>query len=378
MNPTPQSPKWNLTNILFLSITAAVALIGTPLYFTFHGFNLLSFILFLAFMGLTGFSITAGYHRLFSHKTYQTTWPVRLFWLCFGAAAFQNSALKWSADHRLHHQFVDTDRDPYSIKRGFWFAHIGWIFYNTPKDLSVVPDLQKDPLVRFQNRFIFTIGVIFGFLLPMGIAALWGDPWGGLLLAGFLRIVINHHFTFFINSLAHMKGRQPYDKTNSAHDNWIMAFLTYGEGYHNFHHAFPGDYRNGLRAYHWDPAKWLIFGLQKIGLAKNLRRAPAKTILLAQVENDQTELLGILAKTKKQILTEWLNTLQKSRDSFTDACERFDALKLEYQRLKKEKRADMRLRLNNLRADLKAARHNLKASWRDWRRTCRGYQLIFA
>ena len=123
---------------------------------------------------------------------------LRLFYLFFGAAAFQNSALCWASDHRNHHKYVDTDLDPYNIKRGFWFAHIGWVFLNLNNntDHRNVTDLKNDPFINFQDRHYFKIGIVFSFLLPMGIAALWGDWLGGLIVAGFLRIVLNHHFTF--------------------------------------------------------------------------------------------------------------------------------------------------------------------------------------
>ena len=151
---------------------------------------------------IIGFSITAGYHRLFSHKSYQGSTFVKFIFLVFGAAAFQNSALKWCRDHRLHHQHCDHDEDPYSIKKGFWYAHIGWIFYQEEiDDFSNVKDLKRDPLVVWQDKYIFTIGAIVGIFIPILIGAWMGYPLGGIGLIAFGRIFFLHHMTFFINSL---------------------------------------------------------------------------------------------------------------------------------------------------------------------------------
>jgi stearoyl-CoA desaturase (Delta-9 desaturase) len=117
-----------------------------------------------------------------------------------------------------------------------------------------------------------------GALLPMANGALWGDAWGGLLIGGFLRLIVQYHATFATNSLAHTLGARDYDRSTSARDHFITALFTFGEGYHNFHHRFENDYRNGVRPWHFDPTKWLIFSLSCIGAARNLRRAPADKI----------------------------------------------------------------------------------------------------
>jgi stearoyl-CoA desaturase (delta-9 desaturase) len=175
---------------------------------------------------------------------------------------------------------VDTDRDPYNIKRGFLWAHIGWIFYRTPPDRSFqnVPDLTRNRLVMLQHRWGTVVGIVAGLGLPTLIGAAFGRPLGGLLWGGLLRIVFVHHTTFFVNSLAHFWGSQPYTDENTARDNWLVAYLTNGEGYHNFHHRFAGDYRNGIRWWQFDPGKWLIRCLAGAGLASNLRETPAAVI----------------------------------------------------------------------------------------------------
>jgi stearoyl-CoA desaturase (delta-9 desaturase) len=282
---TEPKPRLNLTNTLFILVTPLIALVGTPWYLLTHGLGLPETLTFAGLWVVIALSVTAGYHRLFSHKTYQAVWPVRLFYLVFGAAAFENSVLNWAGDHRIHHDHVDEERDPYNIKKGFWWAHMGWIFYDkgeTPR--SVVRDLLEDPLVRWQDRWyaVIAFGVAFG--IPLVVGLLTGNVVGCLLIGGVLRVVCTHHVSFFINSLCHMIGQQPYSREHSARDSTVMAVLAFGEGYHNYHHSFPFDYRNGIRRWQFDPAKWCIYLLSRLGLARELRRAPEAAILKARIE----------------------------------------------------------------------------------------------
>ena len=280
-----RSQSLNWTNILFLVGTLLVAAVGTPLYLWKFGFGLVEWLTFFVLWLTTGLSVTAGYHRLFAHKTYQASWPVRLFYLVFGAAALENSVLNWAADHRVHHDHVDEERDPYNIQKGFWWAHMFWIFVDKePTPRSVVRDLEEDPLVRWQDRWYVWIGIGMALGVPLLVGVLTGRVLGCLLIGGVLRIVVSHHGTFFINSLCHMIGRQPYSREHSARDSAVMAVLAFGEGYHNYHHSFPFDYRNGIRRWHFDPAKWLISALSWVGLTRNLRRAPEAAILKAKIE----------------------------------------------------------------------------------------------
>lgn len=217
-------------------------------------------------------AITGAYHRLFSHISYRAAWPVRLMYLLFGAASVQNTALKWSSLHRRHHAYCDTDRDPYDARRGFWWSHVGWVFRKGQDDFSNVPDLKEDPLVMWQHRNYYVLLAVFAFLLPIGICTTWGDPLGGLLVAFGLRLVVQYHSTFAINSIAHMVGHKPYTKRGTPRDSWFTALVTLGEGYHDYHHRFPADYRNGVRWYDFDPTKWWIWALSKVGLAGDLKR----------------------------------------------------------------------------------------------------------
>jgi stearoyl-CoA desaturase (delta-9 desaturase) len=235
-------------------------------------------------LGLCGLSITAGYHRHFAHPTHKAAWPLRVFYLLFGAASVQNSALKWSADHRLHHRETDEERDPYNARRGFWWSHIGWILFESevPLGMGSVPDLERDRLVRLQHRHLIPLALLVGCVLPASLGLLWGDPLGAMLCAGFLRLVLQWHATFSVNSLAHMFGTQSYSTACTARDSWITAMVTLGEGYHNYHHRFPCDYRNGVRWYHFDPTKWFLYLAAKMRLARDLRRVPQAAIEAAR------------------------------------------------------------------------------------------------
>jgi stearoyl-CoA desaturase (delta-9 desaturase) len=282
---TVQRPAINWLNLVFLLGTLLVALVGTPWYLYQFGLGWPETVTFLVLWFFVGLSVTAGYHRLFSHKTYQASWPVRLFFLIFGAGALENSVIEWSADHRVHHAHVDEERDPYNITKGFWWAHMGWIFFEAEAPpRSVVRDLEEDPLVVWQDRYYKWIGLGVALGIPLVVGLLTGRVLGCLLIGGVLRIVVSHHGTFFINSLCHMVGRQPYSREHSARDSPIMAVLAFGEGYHNYHHSFPFDYRNGVKVWQFDPAKWTIWTLSRLGLARDLRRAPEAAVLKAKIE----------------------------------------------------------------------------------------------
>jgi len=267
-------------NILFLALTPVIGVVGTAAHALIYGVQWWEpALLFGSFM-LVSFSVTAGYHRCFSHKAYRAHPALQAFYLFFGSLALQNSAMKWSADHRDHHRYVDRDWDPYSIRRGGLWAHIFWLFYKEPNARSYdnVPDLTGNALVSLQARWSHVIGIVGGLGIPTLIGWAFGSPLGGLLWGGFLRIALIHHTTFLVNSVAHLYGSRPYTEENSARDNGLLAFVTNGEGYHNFHHKFPSDFRNGIRWYHWDPTKWLIAVLGVTGLARELKITPRAVV----------------------------------------------------------------------------------------------------
>jgi stearoyl-CoA desaturase (delta-9 desaturase) len=270
----------------------------------------------------TGFSITLGYHRLFSHLSFKAKWPVKLFVALFGAASFENSILDWSADHRIHHKHVDEDEDPYDISKGFFYAHIGWLLFRLkPKQpVNNVKDLEADSIVMWQHRYVQWIGFFVGFVLPPVLGWTYATLRGFespamtalacFLIPGLLRTVVVQQGTFCINSLCHMVGRQPYSTTHSARDSGAVALLTFGEGYHNYHHEFQHDYRNGVKPWQFDPTKWIIWTLSKVGLAQDLRRVPDSRIMAAELK-EKSLTLGRDIDTLAQALDEHKRKLKE-------------------------------------------------------------------
>jgi stearoyl-CoA desaturase (delta-9 desaturase) len=286
----------NITNTLFLCLTPFLAIVAVYYWLVIDGFSWSIFLFTLFGYIITGISITAGYHRLFAHKTYDAHPAIRVVFLILGATTFQNSVLKWASDHRLHHSKVDTEEDPYNINEGFFFAHMGWVFLNKNSEVKerYAKDMMMDKLIMLQHKYYLSIALFFGFIVPTIISYILFDSFLGGVASCLVRIVFVHHCTFFINSLCHCFGSRPYTDTNTAKDNWFMAFLTFGEGYHNFHHYFQTDFRNGISWYDFDPTKWLIKLLSYGKLANNLKVTSRKRILdaklnmtLKRVENSQ-------------------------------------------------------------------------------------------
>jgi len=207
---------------------------------------------------------------------------------------------------------------------------MGWMLrhYKTNEnDFSNAKDLQRDPVVMFQHRHYIALTVLMNVGLPLLLGFYLGDVIGTLLLVGLLRLIVNHHVTFFINSLAHFWGSRPYTESNSARDNGFLAFLTYGEGYHNYHHIFQTDYRNGIRWWQWDPTKWLIYGCSRLGLTKNLVRVPdfkiQRAILDTQFQRARTRLE---ASENPDSLRA---TLEREYQQFTESINQWTSLQAE-------------------------------------------------
>lgn len=363
-----QKSKINWVGASFLLISPVVALILTTWHLMVDGFIWPIWVLAAVFYFLTSSAITGGYHRYFAHRSYECRSWLKWYWALFGAATFQNSILIWARDHRVHHRFVDSDKDPYSISKGFWFAHMGWML-KIPKDpVAVEPygrDLEREPVVRIQDKYYVLFAVGMGLVLPMLIGGWLFDSFlGGLAVAGFLRIVAVHHGTFFINSWCHYWGRQTYTDTNTAKDSFIMAVATMGEGYHNFHHFFANDYRNGVRWYHWDPTKWMIRTFAACGLAYGLRRTPWSEIIKAQLQMDEKRL-------KTRFRTEWQTQFQVQLDNLKIRIEsaqvQFEQLRDEYRALAKNYADASMDRLEEIKFQLRMTRIEFKSALRQWR-----------
>lgn len=270
-----ETVKWGNLFVLVVSPVAAVA--GVTASVAAGDVRPVDLALFAAMLGATGFAITAGYHRHYAHRSYDCHPLLAAFYLLFGAAALQNSALRWASNHRYHHRYVDGEGDPHSIRRGWFWAFAGWAMVRPRRErsLSNVADLARDPLVAWQHRHYLWLAILVGFGLPALAGVLAGRPGQALLWGGLVRLVALHHITFLFNLAGHTVGHQPHSSRDSSRDSWWLPFLTFGEGHHNFHHTFPRDYRCGVAWYHWDPTKWWIGTLGALGLARRLRRVAA-------------------------------------------------------------------------------------------------------
>ncbi|WP_434361414.1 fatty acid desaturase [Parasalinivibrio latis] len=327
-------------NVAVFALTFLIAVIGTPLWAIYHGFDWIQLLMLIAAFSFCGLSITAGYHRLWAHKTYQAHPAIRFVYALGGAFALQNSALHWSSDHRIHHKHVDdNDVDPYSAKRGFWFSHIGWMLrhYHAERysDYTNCRDLQKDAIVMWQHKYYLALVLLTNFGIPIMFGLIHGDFWGSIILIGFTRLVLSHHTTFFINSLAHIWGSQPYTDRNTARDNGVLAFFTFGEGYHNFHHIFENDYRNGIHWWQFDPTKWMIKSFSWMNLASGLRTTPEDKIEKALAKMELQRLQSYLSR--KPDCSYRLEILQQEYDALLTKLTDYYSVKKRIIELRKRK-----------------------------------------
>ncbi|KAF8513810.1 fatty acid desaturase-domain-containing protein [Gautieria morchelliformis] len=250
-------------------------------------------------MGVVG--ITMGYHRLWTHRAFTARKPLRIVLALMGTMGFQGSIRWWVVRHRLHHRYTDDPiNDPYAATRGLVFSHVGWIFMkpNYPRwNLVDKNDLDRDVVVRLQHKYYSPIAIFVSFVLPTAVSCLWGDPLGGFVWGGLVARVIIWHCIFSVNSLAHWQGPQHFTDEMSARGDWLIAALSGGEGNHNFHHAFPTDYRNGPFLTNVDPSRWLIWPLHKFTpLIPSLRRTEDVDVLKAQLYMLRTKASSISNK----------------------------------------------------------------------------------
>ncbi|KAG1152593.1 hypothetical protein G6F37_005381 [Rhizopus arrhizus] len=270
----------------FVNWPQSILLLSTPLIALYGIFTTeltrKTLIWAIGYYFITGLGITAGYHRMWAHRAYRGSLLLRWLFSFAGAGAVEGSIYWWSRGHRAHHRWTDTDKDPYSAHRGFFFSHFGWMLVKRPNNrigYADVADLKADSVVAIQHRLYPYFALGMGFLFPTLVAGLgWGDFRGGFFYAAVARLVFVHHATFCVNSLAHYLGEASFDDHNTPRDHWITALATLGEGYHNFHHQFPQDYRNAIKYTQYDPTKWLIIVLSWFGLAYELKEFPSNEV----------------------------------------------------------------------------------------------------
>ncbi|KAL9062648.1 MAG: hypothetical protein Q9157_008741 [Trypethelium eluteriae] len=303
----------NVALIIGMPLAGCVASIWTPI-------RTPTLIWAVLYYFCTGLGITAGYHRLWAHTSYSATLPLKIFLAFCGAGSVEGSIRWWARDHRAHHRYTDTDKDPYSVRKGLLYSHLGWmIMKQNPKRIgrTDITDLNEDPVVRFQHKHYLAVMLVSGVFFPMAVAGLgWGDWLGGYVYAGILRIFFVQQATFCVNSLAHWLGDQPFDDRNSPRDHVFTALMTLGEGYHNFHHEFPSDYRNALEWFQYDPTKCFIWACKQLGLAYNLKQFRANEIEKGRVQMQQKKLDQQRAKLDWGVPLEQLPVLEW--DEFRD------------------------------------------------------------
>jgi stearoyl-CoA desaturase (Delta-9 desaturase) len=373
----PYRAPINWLAAIVLTVTPILAVILVPWHIATHGLNIGLIVGFLAFWTCNGMAITTGYHRLWAHSTYKAHPAFKWVLALMGAAATQNSILVWATGHRRHHRHVDdNEHDPYSAKRGFWFSHIGWMLRKYPSgepDFSNGLDLQRDPVVMFQHKYYLPLTIAMNFGPAILVGWLCGDILGGIIWVGILRLVVSHHLTFFINSLAHIWGKRPYTDSNTARDNGILALVTWGEGYHNYHHIFAQDYRNGVRWYQFDPSKWLIFLGSKLGFTSQLSRTDSFKI--------QRALLDMQFKDAKTHLASKGNP-EKWRAALEHEYQQFASCLHEWNTVREQWFEHKRQQLAQKAADLHTALHTrlkeLERALREQRRRVRMLTLQFA
>ncbi|HSX12204.1 MAG TPA: fatty acid desaturase [Rhabdochlamydiaceae bacterium] len=349
---------------LFILGYHLMLLIALPLYFMHQLPSWKLVVISAALVYITGIAVTAGYHRLYSHTTYKINRFIEPIMLYFATMATQGSVLRWAFDHRHHHAFVDTDRDPYSIKKGFWYAHFLWLL-EKPKEIEnkVIADLARRPLLRFQHRFYGVLMVTTNIVTTLFIGWWLGDYLGAFLFAWFVRLFFLHHFTWFINSLAHTWGARTFCQELSAVDNYLISLVTFGEGYHNYHHTFAYDYRNGIRWYHFDPTKWLIWTLSKLGLAHNLKKNQHYFIQEKLILERKQLFLEKLRSSLVEYKEGWEEKITKLSESLLEKIKQVKQLKELHKGLKKEEKKDA---LRELKLQMKAIKKGLKEDGREW------------
>jgi stearoyl-CoA desaturase (delta-9 desaturase) len=249
----PAPPKPRKLQIVWLNVALFVVLhVGAVygVYLFFAAAKWLTWLWVIFLYAISGLGITAGAHRLWSHRSYKATFPAKVLLVIFDTVALQNDIIEWARDHRVHHKYSETDADPHNALRGFFFSHIGWLLVRKHPDVKDkgskldVSDLQADPILRFQKKYYKTLAILACFVVPTVVPALWNESLHvAYFTAALMRYCLVLHATWSINSIAHMFGNRPYDKLINPRQNILCTLMSVGEGWHNYHHTFPYDYK---------------------------------------------------------------------------------------------------------------------------------------
>lgn len=264
-------------NILLFVYLHLSALYGV--YLMFAGAKIQTTLMALFLYPIGGFGITAGAHRLWAHRAYKAKWPLRLLLTAFNTLAFQDAVIDWARDHRVHHKYSETHADPHNANNGFFFSHVGWLLCRKHPDVREkgkridLSDLYADPILRFQKKYYLILMPLVAFIIPTWIPMhFWGETFGNAYCLNLTRYVITLNATWLVNSAAHMIGWRPYDRNISPSENTLVCAFALGEGFHNYHHTFPWDYKTAeLGKYSLNFSTALIDFFAKIGWAYDLK-----------------------------------------------------------------------------------------------------------
>ncbi|XP_012529367.1 (11Z)-hexadec-11-enoyl-CoA conjugase-like isoform X2 [Monomorium pharaonis] len=278
--------EWKIVwrNVIVFIYIHLAGLYGLYTIFVYAKF--ITFIWFTIVGIAGGLGITVGAHRLWSHRSYKAKWPMRLVLMIFQTIAFQDDIYQWVRDHRVHHKFTDTDADPYNVRRGFFFSHMGWLLVRKHPDVIIkgatvdCRDVAQDPIVIFQKKWYLYLMALFGFIIPTLVPWLgWNENLWYSWHVAVTRYFLNLHFTWTVNSVAHIWGMKPYDKSLSSTNNIGVSMVAFGEGWHNYHHVFPWDYKaNEFGNYTFNLSTAFIDFCAYLDLAYDLKTAPADII----------------------------------------------------------------------------------------------------
>ncbi len=258
----------NWRNVMMVAFYHILAI---PVIFTFSWQNLAALLIGNWIVGSLGVGL--GWHRLLTHRSFKAPKWLEYVLSILATMSMQDSPNKWIATHRMHHKYVDTDLDPHSARSGFWWPQLGWVVWGKAQDhdqatlQKYIPDLLKDPIHVMISRF-YVVPILLSALLLFAIGGWTMVVWGVAA-----RVVLGWHTTWFVNSLSHIYGKRPHETGDLSTNNWFVAILTFGEGWHNNHHAFPTSARHGLSWYQFD-MNWIAIRIfEKLGWAKNIKTA---------------------------------------------------------------------------------------------------------
>ncbi|NP_001191886.1 delta-9 desaturase-like [Acyrthosiphon pisum] len=265
-------------NVILCSLVHLGALYGV--YLAFTSAKITTTVFAICLYQITAIGITAGSHRLWSHRAYKAKWQLRVIIIILNTIAFQNSVYEWARDHRLHHKYTDTNADPHNSNRGMFFSHVGWLLCRKHPDVIEkgrtidTSDLLADPIVAFQKKYFWFLITWACFIIPTLIPVyFWGETWSNSwYVAVLLRYALTLNGIWLVNSAAHKWGAKPYDRSINAAENLAATIMSAGEGWHNYHHVFPWDYRSAeLGNYKFNFTTTFIDLFTKVGWAYDLK-----------------------------------------------------------------------------------------------------------